>query len=270
MNNGICLNAMIALHSGPSHQSEMTDQLLFGESFELLESRGAWRYIRRNTDGYEGWLESTDFVELPLEETSKKKPSETYVVQKPMARVKNHDQTMWIPGGSVLPHYDPGTGNFAIGGQNYFLMDHPSTIGNKTSPAGVKDPDAVHKCAERAALGYLNAPYLWGGKTIMGIDCSGLTQVVLRMCGYELPRDSHQQVHHGQVLDFISGARAGDLAFFDNEEGEVIHTGIMLGTNRIIHASSRVRVDYVDQQGIYNKELKKYTHKLRVIKKIIE
>ncbi len=269
MKKGICLNAMIALRSNPAHHSEMTDQLLFGEIFEVVEARDDWRYIRRTPDGYEGWLESTDYIELPLEETNSIRPSEVHVAGHPMVQIKTPHQTMWIPGGALLHHYDPGTGAFAIAGRNYSLMDHPATIGNKTSPDGSK-ADAVHKFAERAALGYLNAPYLWGGKTVMGIDCSGFTQVVLRMCGYELPRDSHQQVHHGQVLDFISGARAGDLAFFDNEEGEVIHTGIMLGTNRIIHASGHVRIDYIDQQGIYNKELRRYTHKLRVIKKIIE
>ena len=116
---------------------------------------------------------------------------------------------------------------------------------------------------------YLNAPYLWGGKTLFGIDCSGFTQMVYKLNGYKLLRDASQQASQGEVLSFIEESEPGDLAFFDNEEGKIIHVGIMLENNYIIHASGKVRIDRLDHLGIYNAELNRHTHRLRVIKKII-
>jgi cell wall-associated NlpC family hydrolase len=119
------------------------------------------------------------------------------------------------------------------------------------------------------AFMYVNAPYLWGGKTPFGIDCSGFTQMVYKLNGYALLRDASQQATQGVPLSFIEESEAGDLAFFDNEEGKIIHVGIIMDDNYIIHASGKVRVDRLDHLGIYNAELNKHTHKLRVIKKII-
>ena len=119
------------------------------------------------------------------------------------------------------------------------------------------------------AYQYLNAPYLWGGRTPAGIDCSGFTQMVYRLCGFSLPRDSSQQATHGITLSFIEESEAGDLAFFDNEEGRIVHVGIILQDNYILHASGKVRLDRLDQTGIFNREKGSHTHKLRVIKKIL-
>jgi hypothetical protein len=116
---------------------------------------------------------------------------------------------------------------------------------------------------------YLNAPYLWGGKTPFGIDCSGFTQMVYKLNGYKVLRDASQQSTQGEALSFIEESEPGDLAFFDNDEGKIIHVGIMMENNYIIHASGKVRIDRVDHLGIYNAELNKHTHRLRVIKKII-
>jgi cell wall-associated NlpC family hydrolase len=116
---------------------------------------------------------------------------------------------------------------------------------------------------------YLNAPYLWGGKTPFGIDCSGFTQMVYRLNGYSILRDASQQATQGEALSFIEESEPGDLAFFDNEEGTIIHVGIMMENNYIIHASGKVRIDRLDHLGIYNAETNRHTHKLRVIKKII-
>ena len=118
------------------------------------------------------------------------------------------------------------------------------------------------------ALIYLNAPYLWGGRSPLGIDCSGLTQMVYRLQGIDLPRDAYQQAEVGTTLSFIEESEPGDLAFFDNNEGKVIHVGIIMENNHIIHASGKVRIDSIDQQGIFNKNLGKHTHKLRLIKSI--
>ena len=116
---------------------------------------------------------------------------------------------------------------------------------------------------------YINSPYLWGGRSPFGIDCSGFVQLVYRMNGIQLPRDASDQAKIGQTLSFIEEAEEGDLAFFDNNEGDIIHVGIMLEDNRIIHASGKVRIDKIDHQGIYNVDTKQYSHRLRIIKAII-
>mgnify|MGYP001812336606 CR=1 FL=1 len=119
------------------------------------------------------------------------------------------------------------------------------------------------------ALQYLNAPFQWGGKTPFGIDCSGLSQMVYKINGYSLPRDAEEQAAQGDVLSFVEESEPGDLAFFDNNEGVITHVGIIMKNNYIIHAHGKVRIDRIDQTGIFNSELGAYTHKLRVIKKII-
>ena len=123
------------------------------------------------------------------------------------------------------------------------------------------------KLAENALM-YLNAPYLWGGRSPLGIDCSGFTQMVYRLQGVDLPRDAYQQAEVGTTLSFVEESEAGDLAFFDNNEERITHVGIILENNHIIHASGKVRIDRIDQQGIFNKELGTHTHKLRLIKSI--
>ena len=119
------------------------------------------------------------------------------------------------------------------------------------------------------ALLYLNTPYLWGGKTPFGIDCSGFTQMVYKLCGHALLRDAKEQATQGGVLSFIEESEAGDLAFFDNDEGNITHVGIIMKDYKIIHAHGKVRIDTLDHSGIYNVDLQKHTHKLRIIKKII-
>ena len=168
-----------------------------------------------------------------------------------------------------------------ITGNNNFMMPIPlgaslSLLGdsniNKSNYdfegakiSGIKPKSELIK----TAFMYLNAPYLWGGKTPFGIDCSGFTQMVYKLNGYHLLRDASQQASQGVPLSFIEESEPGDLAFFDNEEGNIIHVGIIMENNYIIHASGKVRIDRIDHLGIYNAETNRHTHKLRVIKKII-
>jgi len=119
------------------------------------------------------------------------------------------------------------------------------------------------------ALIFLNAPYLWGGRTPFGIDCSGFTQIIYRLQGIKIPRDAYQQADLGTPLNFIEESEEGDLAFFNNNEGKIVHVGLIMKNNQIIHASGKVRIDKIDQKGIFNIEKNKHTHKLRIIKKLI-
>jgi cell wall-associated NlpC family hydrolase len=132
----------------------------------------------------------------------------------------------------------------------------------------IQQPADFESSIAEYAKFFLNAPYLWGGKTLFGIDCSGFTQVVFKMLGKNLKRDAWQQAEQGEIVNFLQEAKAGDLAFFDNAEGHVIHVGIMLNEQQIIHASGRVKIDPIDGQGIYSLDLKKHTHKLRIIKRV--
>jgi hypothetical protein len=136
-------------------------------------------------------------------------------------------------------------------------------------------PERNHRIPLRESIVYnarkfLNAPYLWGGRTPFGIDCSGFTQLIYKICGVRIPRDTSDQVKLGTAIDFVNEAKPGDLAFFDNKDGRVIHVGIILEGSRIIHASGQVRIDYIDHEGINNADSFRYTHQLRVVKNILE
>jgi cell wall-associated NlpC family hydrolase len=118
------------------------------------------------------------------------------------------------------------------------------------------------------ALEFLNVPYLWGGKSVFGIDCSGFVQLVFRLYDLNLPRDAYQQAEIGELID-SKEARQGDLAYFTNEKGKIIHVGIVLDNETIIHASGRVRIDQLTKSGIYNSDYCKETHKLHFIKRVL-
>jgi cell wall-associated NlpC family hydrolase len=117
---------------------------------------------------------------------------------------------------------------------------------------------------------FLNSAYLWGGRSIFGVDCSGFCQTVFRFIGIPLLRDAYQQASQGEAIGFLEETKLGDLAFFDNEEGRITHVGMLLDQDTIIHASGRVRMDTIDHLGIVNVDTGLHTHKLRIIKRMLK
>jgi hypothetical protein len=251
---GICNLAIIPLRLESSDRSEIVSQVLFGEHFEILEQQKQWSRIKMHFDGYEGWVDSKQYQ--VISDSNFNQLSDEPIVL-------SSDLIEYVTGGSNLLMPIP------LGASVSFLTnDTINTNGfafEGTKINGVKDK----KNLINTAFLYLNAPYLWGGKTPFGIDCSGFTQMVYKLNGYKLLRDAAQQSGQGEALSFIEESEPGDLAFFDNEEGIIIHVGIIMQNNYIIHASGKVRIDRLDHLGIYNAETNKHTHKLRVIKKII-
>ena len=249
MQYGICHLSIIPLRLEPTDPSELVSQILYGEHFKVLEVRKNWVRIRLAFDKYEGWIDHKQYIEID-ELRYKDLDSQSPILSSDLVDFIQDENSQLYPIslGATLNNND-------------FLN---RTFEGLTT-TGIKDKSQLIE----TAFNYLNAPYLWGGKTPFGIDCSGFTQMVYKLNGYKLLRDASQQATQGEALSFIEESEPGDLAFFDNNEGNIIHVGIIMKDNYIIHAHGKVRIDRLDHSGIYNAETRQHTHKLRVIKKII-
>ncbi|MBK0380949.1 C40 family peptidase [Mucilaginibacter segetis] len=251
MEYGICNLAIVPLRAEPSDRSEMISQLLFGEAFEITEWTNKWAKITMAIDGYSGWVDRLQFTMLGhmAYKSLLQKPAK--LTYRPVTQAWKiiDNSVIFLAAGSSLAFLE-GTSSF-IGNQKFEIIGE---IGEKDHIANI-------------AKSYLNTPYLWGGRTHFGIDCSGLSQVVYRLCGKNIPRDAYLQAEYGQEVSTLSKAKLGDLAFFDNEEGRITHVGIILNHGQILHASGKVKIDRIDDEGIYSEEQKRYTHKLSTLRR---
>ena len=229
MNKGICTVSVAALRSEPSHRAEMTSQLLYGETVKILAIEGKLLKLQMDFDGYEGWVDAQQISES-FENVNKTVVQETFF---------KHESA-----------------------EGEILLSLGSEINSEN--IAFEQPKNIVETARK----FLNVPYLWSGRSFFGIDCSGFVQLVYKAHGIALPRDAYQQAEIGEVLSFVEESQPGDLAFFENAEGEIVHVGILLNHYEIIHAFGKVRIDALDTTGIFHKELNKHTHKLRFIRNI--
>ncbi len=235
----------------------MVNQALFGETFKIIDHRKKWYKIRLSHDDYEGWIDKKQ-AHLINKESYTALSKQTHLLSGApvdLLSAKDPKDHLTIVQGSYLPGLKSGEA---------IQLD---TL-EFSAPEAIVEPSGNKADLVEWAYSYLNAPYLWGGRSPFGIDCSGFTQQVYRMIGTNIPRDASEQAKCGEALSFIEEAEPGDLAFFDNKEGHIIHVGIILRDNYIIHASGKVRLDRLDQSGIYNVEERDHTHRLRVIKSL--
>jgi cell wall-associated NlpC family hydrolase len=255
---GICRVSVAPMRSEPSDKAENASQLLFGDFVEILENQERWWYIRSAFDNYEGWIDFRQLVLVSEEEYAKAKQIKHLAPPQALnLLIDPVGNKLYLSPASNLPAFADGFS--FLGNQKYEVLFQPHTP-NFTGVDGLIS----------TALFFINTPYLWGGRTFFGIDCSGFVQNVFKLNGIELKRDAWQQAEQGITVDFLQEVHPGDVAFFDNDEGKITHVGIMLNTAEIVHASAKVRIDPIDTQGIFNSELGKYTHKLRIIKRFID
>ncbi|MDQ0592654.1 cell wall-associated NlpC family hydrolase [Chryseobacterium ginsenosidimutans] len=238
MNKGICIVTVAPVRAEGSDKAEIVTEILFGESVDILEVNKNWTKIKMHYDGYEGWMDTKQLKPVTDEDFAKRKV--TVVTEDFSSVIMNDGKTLLSMGSEV---------------------EFPSVASRRSHD--------VRESIALTAKEFLNVPYLWGGKSFFAVDCSGFTQLVYKIHNIKLPRDTSQQVEVGESLTFVEESQPGDLAFFENPEGKIIHVGIMLDNQRIIHASGKVRIDTLDSTGIFNKELNKHTHKLRVIKNVL-
>jgi hypothetical protein len=252
--HGISKLSIIPVRKDPSDRSEMVTQILFGETFELMESERSWTKIKVDYDKYIGWVDTKQISILDEEEWQKLNETPLSISEDLLQLVINGKEMLPVVLGSSLPFY---YGKKFFIGENEFAYD--GSVKTITAPDVSSIP--------QHAFMYLNAPYLWGGRSPLGLDCSGFTQMVFKLSGIKLLRDAFDQSAQGKKVSFEE-IKTGDLAFFKNEDQRVVHVGIVLDNNRIIHSSGKVRIDKLDEEGIFNEETGKHTHKLAMIRRI--
>ncbi|MYY48187.1 hydrolase Nlp/P60 [Elizabethkingia anophelis] len=238
MNKGICNVSVAPVRADKTDKAEIVTEMLYGESADILEVINNWTRIKMHYDGYEGWIDTKQITLVTDDFLAKRK---THLVTEPF-------QSRVMESGKML---------LSMGSEVSFETIH------------AQRGTTLRQSIVETAKEFLNVPYLWGGKSFFGVDCSGFTQLVLKVHDIKYPRDAYQQGEVGEPLSFIEEAQPGDLAFFENSEGRIIHVGFMLENNQIIHAHGKVRIDTLDSSGIFNKELNKHTHKLRIIRNIL-
>lgn len=248
----LCCVPLCALRKAPAHEAEMTSQLLFGETASIEERVGnLWYRVRASHDGYEGWCQQSHIVQVEM-------------VSSPVSlltagwhnTILYNGSPMQVPYGSSLTGFEQGKAHWG--------NDTLEFTGATWDPAlATKDAASISTLAQN----FINTAYLWGGRSVFGVDCSGFTQTVFRFLDMALPRDAHQQATMGTTIDFLQQVRCGDLAFFDDENGRIIHVGLLLNETEIIHAAGKVRVDKIDNAGIVHAQTGAHTHRLRIIKR---
>lgn len=253
MKYGICELPYIPLRSETSHKSEMLNQVVFGEKYKIIAKRANWSQVELIHDNYCGYIENkvineieeNDFNEMIIMQNSNN------------VLIKNNNEKIIIPMGAKIPK-EINNNKFSIKDNNYELL----------SEIYCKKKNKKEIIFEKSNA-LLNTAYLWGGRTEWGLDCSGFSQLIYRSIGIEIPRDANKQSQLGNPVCFFEEAELGDLAFFENEEKEVIHVGIIIDKNKIIHCSGFVKIDFIDHNGIFDKKQGYYSYQLSIIKKIL-
>ncbi|MGC4102776.1 C40 family peptidase [Ferruginibacter sp.] len=245
MQYAVCSVPVAPIRKEPDHRTEMSSQLLFGECCEVINTTvKGWLQVTCKADGYEGWCQKGQ-LKLVDEEAYN---NETVLAADWVNTVEYNAAPMFVPLGSLVSLNN----TTAI-----FKGKHWQPATAKRDAATIKD----------IAFRFLNTAYLWGGRSVFGIDCSGFAQAVYKFLNVPLLRDAHMQATQGEPVGFLQEARCGDLAFFDDAAGEIVHVGILLNDKEIIHASVKVRIDKIDSAGIINTDTGERTHQLRIIKR---
>lgn len=255
---GVCRLSLVPVRAEPSDKTEQVTQLLFGDHYEVIDidKERQWVKIRTNYDQYEGWIDAKQHHFISKEYFEYLNHAEFKITTDVTSSILYNKSRQIILMGSMIP----------ISSSELFKMEEQFAFIGEAKNLGQK---REFEFLRTTAVKYLNSPYLWGGKSTFGVDCSGFTQMAFKICGYRLLRDSGQQAQQGRPVIAVHEARAGDLAFFKNPEGKINHVGILLEKDKIIHSSGRVRVDPFTEEGIMNQDTKIYTHQFSHLRRIL-
>jgi gamma-D-glutamyl-L-lysine dipeptidyl-peptidase len=255
---GVCRLSLVSVRSEPADQAEQVTQLLFGDHYTVIgeDNKGKWLRIRIHFDQYEGWIDRKQHQPVAREYFNHLNHAEFKITTDVTSTLLYNKTPQIVLMGSMIP----------ISSSELFKMEEQFAFNGEAKNVGQRrEFDFMRSIASK----YMNSPYLWGGKSPFGLDCSGFTQMVFKICGYKLPRDAAQQVTHGKAVESLAVSRQGDLAFFNDEKRKITHTGILLAENKIIHASGKVRIDHINDEGIQHFESRTLTHQLAAIRRVM-
>ncbi|HMQ46077.1 MAG TPA: NlpC/P60 family protein [Saprospiraceae bacterium] len=255
----ICSASVVPLRSGASHRSELASQLLFGELVEVLEKKGKqWVKVRCETDNFVAWVADNQLKPITPSEFDRYRKHFAFCLDL-FQPILAQSYGIPITLGARLPDFD---------GIRFALENSVYTFsGQAVFPRDIRNPaEFILKIARK----YLFAPHFQGGRSPLGIDSAGLIQLLYSLVNIPLPRLVEQQVFLGRPVDFIDQVRPGDVAFFENRQGRIIHCGLILSAQEVLHAYGSVRIDPLDHFGIYNSEAGRYTHFLRVVRRFLD
>ncbi|NQY08073.1 MAG: C40 family peptidase [Flavobacteriales bacterium] len=255
MEYGIAALSMIPVRSEQGDTKEMITQLLFGDHYAILEAENGWTKIKLGYDGYIGWIDTKQVTSITkfdyIDLDNKQHPVAYHLIW----WMTKDNANFPIPLGSTLPFFD---------GMQCVVSEEKYALRTSYNEENTFDKTKITEVARM----YLGAPYLWGGKSLFGIDCSGLTQMVYKICNIKISRDAKEQVLEGTKINTLDESEPGDLAFFNNEEDKITHVGIILKNKEILHASGVVKINKMDKKGIKSEDLKDYTHTLHSIRRL--
>lgn len=255
---GVARLSLIPVRGEPSEKAELVTQLLFGEHYEVLEEEasGNWIRIRNSFDRYTGWISINQHHPVSHEYFSYHNTAEFKITTELTTGILYNKRRSVILMGSIIP----------ISSSELFKMEEQFAFNGEAKNLGQKRD---YEYLKTTAFRYLYAPYLWGGKSPFGIDCSGFVQMVFKICGYRLDRDSSQQAKQGKVVEGFESRGPGDLAFFRRQSERINHVGIVLEQGRIIHASGQVRIDKLTSAGIVHQDTGRQTHELVQLRRVL-
>ncbi|MFV0366326.1 MAG: NlpC/P60 family protein [Mangrovibacterium sp.] len=258
MQFGICSLSSIPVRFEPSEKSEMVTQILFGEHFTIIQEFMGWYLVKLEFDQAEGWVDLRMVTLISSRTFHRINSKASAVCTSIFDLIPNNDEQLMLVAGSSLPLWKPNKKEFSLGKDYY-------TTNGGCNAKRIKD---LPQFIIQQALMYFSVPHQSGGRSPFGIDASGLIQIIFKMAKIQFPRTIEYQVAYGEALTFMEECENGDVAFFHDANGNINHAGFIWEKNKVIHVSGKVRIDGIDQYGIYNNETRRYTHNLRVIKRI--
>lgn len=255
---GVARLSIIPVRKEPSEKAELVTQLLFGEHYEALETSGAgdWIRVRNSFDRYEGWISGNQHHSVSRDYFLYNEKAEFKITTDLTTSILYNKRRQVIVMGSIIP----------ISSAELFRMEERFAFNGEAKNLGQRRD---YEFLKATALRYAGAPYLWGGKSPFGIDCSGFVQMVFKICGYRLDRDSQQQAKQGKPVGGIENKKPGDLAFFKRSSEKISHVGIVLEGGKVIHASGQVRIDKLTATGIQHQDTGHQTHDLVQLRRVL-